>query len=202
VAGVIDQLETGPATVVGYSMGGPIAQLLWQRRPDLVKGLVLCATAARFAVRAELSGPVGTLAYGAALALSTLPPGLLRPGYEIIIRTRAAEQGVAAWAASEWELNDPVALVQAGFALGRFDSTDWIGAIDVPTAVVVTTLDATVEPTRQWHLARSIPGATAFPVATTHRGCVEEAELFVPALLAACRAVDHPGVDVEVPAVS
>jgi 3-oxoadipate enol-lactonase len=193
-AAVIDHLATGPVTAVGYSMGGPIAQLLWQRRPDLVKGLVLCATAARFSVRAELNGPVGALGYGVSLALSGLPAGLLRPGYEILIRNRAAEQQVSPWAVSEWERNDPVALVQAGFALSRFDSTEWIGAIDVPTSVVVTTRDATVEPTRQWHLARSIPGATAFPVAVTHRGCVDQAERFVPALLAACQAADRPGV--------
>ena len=30
---------------VGYSMGGPIAVLLWQRHRILVQGLVLCATA-------------------------------------------------------------------------------------------------------------------------------------------------------------
>lgn len=196
VASLIDQLAIGPVTAVGYSMGGPIAQLLWQRRPDLVKGLVLCATAARFAVRAELNGRVGTLGYGVAQALSGLPPSLLRAAYEIIIRNRAAEQGVADWAVAEWALNDPAALVQAGFALSRFDSTDWIPSIDVPTSVVVTTQDATVEPARQWHLAQSIPGATAFPVAVTHRGCVGEAERFVPALLAACQSVDRPGAQV------
>ncbi len=202
MAAVIDHLATGPVTAVGYSMGGPVAQLLWQRRPDLVKGLVLCATAARFTVRAELNGRVGALGYGMAQALSGLPPSLLRPGYEILIRNRAADKGVAPWAISEWERNDPVALVQAGFALSRFDSTDWIRDIDVPTSVVVTTRDATVEPTRQWHLAQSIPGATAFPVAVTHRGCVDQAGRFVPALLAACRAVDRPGVQVGAPAVS
>ena len=31
---------------VGYSMGGPIAQLVWQRHRELVDGLVLCATSA------------------------------------------------------------------------------------------------------------------------------------------------------------
>jgi pimeloyl-ACP methyl ester carboxylesterase len=34
--------------VIGYSMGGPIGQLLWRRRPDLVRGLVLCATSATY----------------------------------------------------------------------------------------------------------------------------------------------------------
>ena len=33
---------------VGYSMGGPIAQLVWRRHPELVDGLVLCATSATF----------------------------------------------------------------------------------------------------------------------------------------------------------
>jgi 3-oxoadipate enol-lactonase len=200
-AAAIDQLATGPVTAVGYSMGGPVAQLLWQRRPDLVKGLVLCATAARFEGRAELNGRVGALGHRVALALSGLPADLLRPGYGIIIRNRAAEQGVAEWAITEWERNDPVALIQAGFALNRFDSTEWISAIDVPTSVVITTRDATVEPSRQWHLAQSIPGATAFPVAATHRGCVDQAEQFVPALLAACQAVERPGLRLRAPAV-
>jgi 3-oxoadipate enol-lactonase len=33
---------------VGYSMGGPIAQLVWRRHPTRVRGMVLCATAAVF----------------------------------------------------------------------------------------------------------------------------------------------------------
>ena len=202
VAVLIEYLDVGAVIPVGYSMGGPIAQLLWQRHPDLVKGLVLCATAARFAVRAELNGPVGTLGYGLGLALSGLPANLLRPGYGAIVRSRAAEQGVAPWAIREWERNDPAALVQAGFALSRFDSTAWTASIDVPTSVVVTTLDVTVAPARQWRLAQSIPGATAFPVAGTHRACVDQADRFVPALLAACQAVERPQVDLDTRAVS
>ncbi len=34
---------------VGYSMGGPIAQLIWQRHRQRMAGLVLCATSAYFA---------------------------------------------------------------------------------------------------------------------------------------------------------
>ena len=47
-AALIDQLGTGPVIAVGYSMGGPIAQLLWHRHRDKVAGLVLCATTDRF----------------------------------------------------------------------------------------------------------------------------------------------------------
>jgi 3-oxoadipate enol-lactonase len=201
-ATLVEQLDLGAVIPVGYSMGGPIAQLFWQRHPDLVKGLVLCATAGRFAGRPELNGPVGTLGYGLGLALSGLPANLLRPGYGAIVRNRANEQGVAPWAIREWERNDPAALIQAGFALGRFDSTAWTASIDVPTSVIVTTLDVTVGPARQWRLAQSIPGAIAFPVAGTHRACVDQAVLFVPALVAACQAVARPQVDLAARAVS
>src|SRR6202022_3419586 len=59
VAALTEQLGTGPVTAVGYSMGGPVAQLLWQRHPEAVDSLVLCATAARFSSRPELNGPFG-----------------------------------------------------------------------------------------------------------------------------------------------
>ena len=127
---------------------------------------MLCATAARFAVRAELNGRVGTLGYGMALALSGLP----RPPAPAGLRDPHPQSGgrPRAWPRGRWRSGSATTrspLLQAGFALSRFDSTEWIGDIDVPTSVVVTTLDKTVAPARQWHLAQSIPGATAFPVA-------------------------------------
>ena len=38
VAALLDQLGAEPAIVVGYSMGGPVAQLLWRRHPERVAG--------------------------------------------------------------------------------------------------------------------------------------------------------------------
>ena len=43
-AALLDELGTGPVIAVGYSLGGPVAQLLWRRHPEHVGGLVLCAT--------------------------------------------------------------------------------------------------------------------------------------------------------------
>jgi len=189
VAALIDQLDTGPVIAVGYSMGGPIAQLLWRRHRDRVDGLVLCATAARFSTRSEFYGPFGALGYGMALALSGVPATLRRQGFGLVMRNRMAHRGTAPWAIAEWQRNDPAALVQAGFALSRFDSTGWVGSIDVPASVVITTRDATVAPSHQWHLAQSIPGARGFPVAGNHRVCSEQPEIFVPTLVAACEAV-------------
>ena len=48
VAETLDILDAAPAIAVGYSMGGPVAQLLWRRHPESVTGLVLTATGADF----------------------------------------------------------------------------------------------------------------------------------------------------------
>ncbi|MEM1332220.1 MAG: alpha/beta hydrolase, partial [Actinomycetota bacterium] len=45
---VADRLGIDRFIACGYSMGGPVAQLVWRRHPDRVAGLVLCATAAQF----------------------------------------------------------------------------------------------------------------------------------------------------------
>src|SRR5258708_28681649 len=46
-AATLHALGVGPVIAVGYSLGGPVAQLLWRRHPDKVEGLVLCSTAHR-----------------------------------------------------------------------------------------------------------------------------------------------------------
>jgi pimeloyl-ACP methyl ester carboxylesterase len=89
----------------------------------------------------------------------------------------------------EMEHTDPATVMQATRALIRFSSRDWAAGIDVPTAVVVTTTDQLVPPSRQYRLAASIPGAKIFEVAGDHLACVRAANQFVPALLEACEYV-------------
>lgn len=186
-AALVSELGLGPCTVVGYSMGGPVAQLMWRRRREAVAGLVLCATAARFPVR-QFNGAVGTLGAGAAAALSLVPASLRRTGMNYAT-ARWSAGGAADWATEEWARHDPTALVQAGMALARFDSTGWIGGVDVPTSVVVTERDMTVPTRRQRQLAALIPGARVFPVDGDHRACVDHPRAFVAALVQACESV-------------
>lgn len=185
-AALIRQLGLGPSIVAGYSMGGPVAQLVWKRHRDVVEGLVLCATAARFPMRRELRGIAWPFSYGVSIALAGVPYELRRQGVSRLLRSRGSNPGTAPWALEEWERLDPASMIQAGLALGRFDSRDWVGGIDVPTSVIITTQDTSVSPRRQRALAEAIPGAVAFEVAGAHRACVEEHRLFVPALLEAC----------------
>lgn len=186
VAALVEHLDAGPAVVAGYSMGGPVAQLVWRRHPELVRGLVLCATAARFG-----GGPLPPLAtqalsLGLSLALATVPPVLRDEG-----RRRLGlyndPSTVAPWIAAESSYGSPITYVQAGGAVAAYDATGWISDVDRPTSVVVTKCDTVVSPLRQWALARAIPLATSFAIDADHRACVEASDLFVPALIDAVR---------------
>src|SRR5262249_43078339 len=52
-AALAAQLGIDRVIAVGYSMGGPIAQLLWHRHRSHVEGLVLCATSRNFRASAD-----------------------------------------------------------------------------------------------------------------------------------------------------
>jgi 3-oxoadipate enol-lactonase len=187
-ASLVEMMALGPVTAVGYSMGGPVAQLLCRHHPEVVDALVLCATATSFRTRRHPAGPAGPLGLGASIALSFLPAALRQMGMNRATRNWAANNAAADWAIEEWSRHDPSALIQAGLALSKFDSSAWIGGIGVPSSVVVTVRDQIVPPDRQWAMTRAIPGAVAFPVQGDHRVCVDAPERFVPALLSACRA--------------
>jgi 3-oxoadipate enol-lactonase len=94
------------------------------------------------------------------------------------------------WALAEFRSTSPWAIGQALAALGRHHSRPWLGRIDVPTAVVVTTSDRVIPAARQVGLARSIRGATMHEVDSGHAACVLESEKFVPAFLEAVATVN------------
>lgn len=187
-AALVRELGLTSVIAVGYSMGGPIAQLLWRRHPDLVDGLVLCATSRNFGrsvpERAMFTGLLGLS------GVAKLTPGALRRQVAGRIFGSSFEQSpLGAWLADELKRNDPSTVLQAGWSIGRFSSADWIGSVDVPTAVVVTTQDRVVSPRRQLRLAESIPGAEVIRVAGDHGVCVMDPGRFVPALLDGCSRV-------------
>jgi 3-oxoadipate enol-lactonase len=173
---------------VGYSMGGPIASLTWRRHPDQVSGLVLCATARHFVPR-QLAR-AARLALPAAAALAKLAPSRARERLLQRMLARIEHPELRERVFREFEGHDPASIIQASHALSGFSSHDWIGQVDVPTAVIVTTRDELVPAERQRKLAASIPGAEVFEVRGDHSACVSRADRFVPALIAACRSVE------------
>ncbi|MCP5056218.1 MAG: alpha/beta hydrolase [bacterium] len=174
---------------VGYSMGGPIASLTWRRHAEEVSGLVLCATARHFMARRTARAPRFGLPLAAGMA--RLAPSVAHERILQRMLARIEHPELRERVHSEFEGHDPASVIQATHALSGFSSHDWIGSVDVPTAVIVTTRDELVPPERQYKLAESIPGAEVFEVDGDHSACVSRADLFVPALLAACESVER-----------
>jgi pimeloyl-ACP methyl ester carboxylesterase len=185
-AAVLDTLGIDSVVPVGYSMGGPIAQLLWRRHPERVDGLVLCATSRNFA-----GSPAARAGFSMfqpfALATRLTPDAVRTKAYARLLARRNG--AMTEWAQHEVQRHDPVALAEAGAAIGRFTSHEWIGGVDVPTAVVITENDRVVGPHRQEKLAAAIPGATVHRVPGDHTVCVTEPHLFAPVLRDALASV-------------
>jgi pimeloyl-ACP methyl ester carboxylesterase len=185
---LLDALGVETAIPVGYSMGGPIAQLMWQRHPDRTDGLVLCATAARFRDRGSDRALQGVVT-GLSLAVRAAPNWMHKRVTERLVVGRYDSSPLGCWAREQSRFNDLRTVIEAGHAVGSYDARSWIGGVDVPTAIVMTSYDTTVPPARQQFMADAIPGARVVPVSGGHDVCAVDPQAFVPALLEACTDV-------------
>src|SRR5205085_9291812 len=158
---VADALGIERFIPIGYSLGGPIAQLVWHRHRDRVEGLVLAATSRNFG---------GTLRER---TWYRLVPGIVA-GVRVIGRVRGGgrepddvELGedalLSRWAVDELRRVSPSVALQAMSTMGRFSSHDWIGAGDLHAPVRATTKGPLIAPTRQRKPAQAIPRATRQP---------------------------------------
>jgi 3-oxoadipate enol-lactonase len=190
---LLDALEIERCIPVGYSLGGAVAQLMWRHHRDRVDGLVFAATSRNFRGKLQERLAYSTLWWGVTALRVANALGWPRrtPPTENPPPEPEALDGVRLplWAMSELRRCDPIAMLRAAHALGRFTSHTWVGEIDVPSAVVVTTRDRLVSPSRQLKLAKAIPGATVHPADSDHAACVLGARCFVPALVEACGSV-------------
>ena len=187
VAASLEVLDIDRAVIVGYSMGGAIAQLVWRRHPERVGGLVLCSTARHFQ-----GGPISDLWYRSYTPLAVVAnrcPGAARAVVRKRIDRRVADDPRADWMRVELERVDPAGLLTSMRSVGRIRSNRWIGGVDVPTAVIVTTKDRTVPTRNQRKLARAIAGAATFEVKGPHDSIVSRTDQYVPVLLEAVATV-------------
>jgi pimeloyl-ACP methyl ester carboxylesterase len=193
VDALLSVLNIDRAVVVGYSMGGALAQVLARQHPERISGLVLCSTATTWKGNAgeAMFYPVLTAltALGRRHTSSrvrqhadSLPPPL--PGID---------DDVALWAWSEFRSTSFWSLPEVLGELGRFDARGHIGSVTVPTAVVVTCRDKVIAPARQYEMAAMIPGAKVFEAPGGHASVVLDSERWRPVFL---KALGHvTGVD-------
>ncbi|MGD9792445.1 MAG: alpha/beta fold hydrolase [Acidimicrobiia bacterium] len=196
VAALLRDLErtgdvTGPVVAVGYSMGGPIAMLLTRRHRDLVKALVVQATALEWNSTRRDRGAWQLLRLSDWLFRSRLTARLNRTLIDRSLTTNAELAPYRDWLRAESRRGDAVALHQAGRALASYDATEWASTLDVPSAIIVTTRDRLVRPHKQRALAAALD-ARVFEVHGDHLAHWANGAEFASATRA---AIDHVAID-------
>lgn len=175
-AALIETLGCGPVVLVGYSMGGAIAQLLARRRPDLVAGLLLSATWSNGPSTPRMNR-ILRLAGAGSKAVRALPEerqrALVERAFEIVQGRDTAER--PAWFVDELRSASVPHVLDAGRELARFDSRPWLAELRMPTTVLVTSRDTVVMPGFQHELASRIGHAVIASAPIDHAGVVTDA---------------------------
>src|SRR5262245_19542974 len=130
-----------------------------------------------------MSAAIGTSRFGS--LLTRLPGRAIRARAGTAARERP--DSLRAWAAAEMRRHDWRMVAEAARAIGVFDSSAWIGDIDVPTCVLVTTEDKAIAPLEQMRLLLAIHDAELHRIDDGHTVCARGR--FGPPLVGACRAV-------------
>lgn len=152
-AAVVRALGIDRVVPVGYSMGGPISMYVTRRHPDLVRALIVQATAMewRRARRDRLSW------YGLPI-LGAILRSWWFPRYSDRLVARMIPAGhelepVLPWILGEMRRGDNQAILEAGRALRHHDASDWAHELGVPAGVLLTTRDRLVKPRKQRAMA-------------------------------------------------
>jgi 3-oxoadipate enol-lactonase len=178
---------SGPSVIVGYSLGGAVAQQLWLTHPDKVNGLVLAATATRLSPT-----PVAHLAlhgWAATTALTGPLWGAIGAGARTVLQLGANRGWDVANLSGVAKHNGPAVQLLAR-SVANFSSTKWVQSIDVPVGVLVCKNDRLVPTGRQHELARLTHAVETIEVPGGHLGFLRHPGVFAAALRQLARAVD------------
>lgn len=174
-AALLEALDVKHTTVVGYSMGGAIAQLLWRRHPNSSRPWSCGPPPPQLRGRSAV-GPLLRL-YTPMSHMARSLAGPTRCVVEWRINRRVAEGDRSEWARAELSQADPAALLSSMRSIGRFSSNTWVGDIDVP-ARGHRHHQGPHHPARsQRRLADGLPeGAARFEVEGPHDAIVSRSE--------------------------
>ena len=189
-AAVVGQLGIGPVITIGYSMGGPISLLLAHRHPQLVRAMVVQATALEWRATRFERARWKTVRLVGPMMRSWAYPRWLRYGLTKLLGVGHELEAFVPWVEAETRRGDPLAIVQAGRALSRYDARPWAGSLGKPAAMLLTSRDRLVLPHKQRELAAALR-AHVVEVDGDHLVTLESPKVYSDATLA---LVDHrPG---------
>ena len=180
------------AVVVGFSLGAAIAQVMVQRHPDVVAGLVLAG--GELSPRRRPHEKLYLRAAGLSATTQRLTNG--RWTSHRLVSKAEADNGSTPdrrWLVEEMERGHPAALRAAARAMSRFDGRPIAAAHkQLTTAVVLTTRDRVARPERQRDLAEAW-GAEVVEVDGDHDVPIARPELFAEAISTAVDVVAGEG---------
>ncbi|MFL6664096.1 MAG: alpha/beta fold hydrolase [Rhizobacter sp.] len=155
-ARVLREWGRGPVVWIGLSMGGMVGQGLAIRHPDLVKGLVLANTTARYpeAGQAAWAQRIAAVeADGMAAVADMVVERYLHADF------RAAQPEAASALREQLLRCDPAGYVAACHAVRAVDWLDRLPSIRVPTLVIAGARDVGATRAMAQAIAERIPGA-------------------------------------------
>lgn len=169
---LVEHVGIKRAVFCGLSVGGLICQGVWQKRPDLVKKLMLCDTAARIGTAEIWNARIDAIAKD---GLESIADNVMQrwftpdfhneradelAGYRMMM-TRQPASGYSATCA----------------AIRDTDLTDGLATISVPVLCVVGDQDGSTPPEMVEAMASAIPGARFETIeGCGHIPCVEQPE--------------------------
>ena len=155
-ARLVQSLGLAEVVTVGYSMGGPISLLLTQRHPQLVRALVVQATALEWRAKWYERLEWKTVHVMGPVLRSSMFPRWMRWGIRRLLGPNHPLEQYVPWLACELSRNDTFSLVHAGQSLSRYDARVFASALGKPAASMVTTRDRLVKPRKQRALADAL----------------------------------------------
>src|SRR6185295_13667691 len=174
LAALLDRLKIASAHVLGWSMGGLIAQAFAVAHPRRVRKLILVATTvrpdgfARLAIKNWMNIRRSDMPYEQIIRFTS------RWGYSPALYDNEAlyEKLMQVAVANPYAQKAHAFLRQADAVLA-FDPGDAAKGIRAPTLVLAGTYDNLIPPYHSERLAQTIPGATLEVMKGAHAGFVE-----------------------------
>jgi pimeloyl-ACP methyl ester carboxylesterase len=201
VYGVLDELGVAEVYMLGYSMGGAIAQEFLRQFPERVAKLILCATLAGGAQASYAKSSVVSVmreldGLSPEQAARRIWKVTYAPGYLERHRTLAEEQ-----MRREIALPTPLHAADLQFqAFAEFDGSHALSQIRCPTMVMTGDLDQLIPPQNSLTIAPLIPNAKLYVIAGAGHRVLWEATDTCVDLIAGFLGSDHSEPGASVPA--
>jgi 3-oxoadipate enol-lactonase len=171
---LLAHLNLSQVYLCGISVGGLIAQSLYHKRPDLIKGMVLSNTALKIGTAETWGARIAAIQAG---GISSIVDAILERWFAPQFRERKPDQYAL-------YRNMLVRTPQAGYlacceAIRDADFTHQAAKIAVPVLCIAGDHDGSTPPALVQDMAAHIPGAKYECISgTAHLPCIEHPELY------------------------